>query len=100
MRVEHTDKLEVASAQAVDSFLLVLADDAVAERATSLNQEDSIGIAALTVATGARAAVVPGPTAVENLPSLHGDGRRDRLSAGSRRDAALVAQTCQGNGQG
>jgi len=79
---------------------LILAYDAISKRSASLNEEHGVGIAALTAPARAGAAIVPGPTAVENLSRLHSNGGRVRVRSGGRWDAALVAQACQGSWQG
>lgn len=53
---------------------LILPDNTILEGGTFLQQEDSIGIAALSlVITGTAATVILSPTAVEGLPGGDGD---------------------------
>lgn len=58
----------------MDSLHLILADDAVPEGPSGLNQEHGVRVAALAVLAGAGAAVVPCPAAVVDLARLDGDG--------------------------
>lgn len=48
-----TDEFQVTSTEAVNTFHLVLPDDAVPKRASSLHQEHGVSVAAFTRAASA-----------------------------------------------
>lgn len=90
--------LEGASAQAVDTLLLVGTDDHVLQGRALLQYEDSVSLATLAGATGAGTTVVLDPAGVKALAGTDVHGLGERLRAGGAGHAAVVGEAGHGRG--
>jgi len=83
------DVVDIARAEAVDTFGLVGADHDVLDGSTALDEEDGIGVTTLgLLSAGTAATVVPDVSTVKDSAGSDSDGLGKRRGLGGRREGA------------
>lgn len=96
-----TNELECARSETVDTLTGSLADDDVSQSAATLNDEGSVGLASLLLATaGGWVSVDLGPTGIIDGAGRNANGSGDGSVRGRGGETSLPSQAGKRRGEG